>query len=170
MLRFIKASFPILVSTESKVASYYDNIKFKDLHFEFSETSPEKILNTLKGLNLSKAAGIDNLSGKFLKDHTDILARPINLSVKISSFPRCCQIAKVKPLFKKGSKTDPQIYHPISLFPILSKITERIIHDQTQNFLSKNKILYRFQSGFQKTFPLTLVLDILLIKSLSHLK
>ena len=34
--------------TESKVASYYDNIKFKDVNFEFSETSPEKILNILK--------------------------------------------------------------------------------------------------------------------------
>ena len=52
------------VFTESKVASYYDDIKFKDLNFEFSETS-EKILNILKDLNPSKAAGIDNLSGKF---------------------------------------------------------------------------------------------------------
>ena len=66
---FSKVSFPILVSklppspnvfTESKVASYYDDIMFKDLNFEFSETSPEKILNILKGLTPSKAAGIDN--------------------------------------------------------------------------------------------------------------
>ena len=35
------------VSTESKVASYHDDIKFKDLNFEFSETSPEKILNII---------------------------------------------------------------------------------------------------------------------------
>ena len=34
--------------------------------------------NVLKGLNPSKAAGIDNLSDKFLKDGTDILARPIS--------------------------------------------------------------------------------------------
>ena len=61
------------VFTESKVTSYYDEIKFKDLNSEFSETS-EKILNILKGLNPSKAAGIDNLSSKFLKDGTDILA------------------------------------------------------------------------------------------------
>ena len=27
---------------------------------------------------------------------------------------------------------------------------ERIIYDQTQEFLSKNKIIYRFQLGFQK--------------------
>ena len=142
------------VFIESKVASYYDDIKLKDLNFEFSETSPEKILNILKGLNPSKAVGIDNVSGKFLKDGADILARPIsqlcNLSIKLNSFPRSCKIAKVKPLFKTGSKTDPQIYRPISLLPILSTIIERIIHDQTQEFLSKNKILYRFQSGFQK--------------------
>ena len=135
------------VFTGSKVASYYDDIKFKDLNFEFSETYPEKILNILKDLNPSKATGIDK-SGKFLKDGTDILARPIsqlcNLSIKLGSFPRSCKSAKVKLLFKKGSKTDPQNYHSISLLPILSKITERIIHDQTQEFLSKNKILYRF--------------------------
>ena len=113
------------VFTESKVASYYDDIKFKDLNFEFSETSPEKILNILKELNPSKATGIDNLSGKFLKDGADILARPIsqlcNLSIKLGSFPRSCKIAKVKPLFKKGSKTDPQNYRPISLPPHLIK-------------------------------------------------
>ena len=44
------------VFTESKVASYYDD-----------PTTPEKILNILKGLNPSKATGIDKLSGKFLR-------------------------------------------------------------------------------------------------------
>ena len=111
----------------------------------------------MKSLNSSKAGDIDNLSGKFLKDGADILARPIsqpfNLSIKLNSLPGSCKIAKVKPLFKKGSKTDPQNYHPISLLPILSKIIERIIHNQTQEFFSKSKILYRFQSGFRKNYP-----------------
>ena len=40
-----------------------------------------------------------------------------------------------------------------------------------QMFLSKNKTLYRFQSGFQKKTTLqTLVLDILLIKLLRDSK
>ena len=30
---------------ESKVASYYDNIKFKDLNFEFFDRSPKKNIN-----------------------------------------------------------------------------------------------------------------------------
>ena len=75
----------------------------KDLNFQLLETFPEKILSILKGLNPSKATGIDNLSGKFLKDGAHVLAQPIsqlgNLSIKIKSFPRSCQIAKVKPLF-----------------------------------------------------------------------
>ena len=111
--------------------------------------SPEKILSILKGINPSKAAGIDNLSAKFLKDGVHVLARPIsqlcNLSLKCSSFPKNCKIAKAKPLFKKGSKTDP-----ISLLSLLSKLIERIVHDQTVEFLSKNKLLYRFQLGLRK--------------------
>ena len=91
------------IFTESKIASYYDNNAVsKDLNFQHSETSPEKILSILKGLNPSKAAGIDNLSGKFLKDGAHVLARPIsqlcNLSIKLNSLPRSCKIAKVKPL------------------------------------------------------------------------
>ena len=115
------------IFTESKIASYYDNNAVsKDLNFQHSETSPEKILSILKGLNPSKAAGIDNLSGKFLKDGAHVLARPIsqlcNLSIKLNSFPRSCKIAKVKPLFKKSSKTDPQNYHPISFLSCYQKL------------------------------------------------
>ena len=73
--------------------------------------SPEKVSSISKGLTPSKAAGIDNLSGKFLKDGAHVLARPIsqlcNLSIKLNSFPRSCKIAKVKLLFKNGSNTDP---------------------------------------------------------------
>ena len=153
------SKLPLLpnIFTESKIASYYDNNAVsEDLNFQLSETSPEKILSILKGLNLSKAAGIDNLSGKFLKYGAHVLARPIsqlcNLSIKLNSFPRSCKIAKDKLLFKKGSRTDPQNYRPISLLPVLSKIIERIVHDQTEEFLSKNKLLYRFQSDFRKNY------------------
>ena len=67
----------------------------------------------------------------------------------LGSFPDACKIAKVKPLFKKGSKTDPSNYRPISLLPLLSKIFERVVLDQTEECF--NKILYEYQSGFRKT-------------------
>ena len=72
-------------------------------------------------MNIDKVAGIDNLSGKFLKDRANIVAKPIsiiyNLSIKYSVFPTVfrlpnfpgCQISvfrfpivKLTPLYKKG--------------------------------------------------------------------
>ena len=68
------------IFTESKIASYYDNNEVsKDLNFQLLERSPEKILNILKGLNPSKAAGIDKLSGNFLNDGAHVLTRPMSL-------------------------------------------------------------------------------------------
>ena len=58
-------------------------------------------------------------------------------------------MAKVKPIFKKGSKTEPKNYRPISLLPLISKVFEKIIHDQTQNYLAENRIMYDYQSGFR---------------------
>ena len=65
-----------------------------------------------------------------------------------------CKTAKSKPLFKKGSKTVHKNYRPISLPTLVSKIIDKVIHDQTESFLDKNNI-YRFiQSGFRTFFPL----------------
>ena len=51
---------------ESKIASYYGN-KAGDLNYQLLKTSLKIILSILKGFNLSKAASIDSLKGKFLK-------------------------------------------------------------------------------------------------------
>ena len=136
------------------VEKYYSSFNFSENKFSFERVSPESVLKTLKNLDTNKASGIDNISGKFLKDGTKILAVPIsqicNLSISRSTFPDACKIAKLKLLFKKGSKTDPKNFRPIYLLPLISKVIERIIYDQTMEFLSNNKILYKFQSGFRK--------------------
>ena len=99
-----------------------------------------------------KAAGVDKLSGRFLKDGANILAKPIstlcNLSISQRVFPNACKVVKLKPIFKKGKKTDPSNYRLISLLPSISRIIERVIHDQTNAFLSDEDILYNYQSGF----------------------
>ena len=92
----------------------------------------------------------------FLKDGAEILASPIaqlcNLSISTSTFPDDCKTAKVTPIYKKGCKTDPKNYRPISLLPLISKVIEKVIHDQTQSFLDENNILYDYQSGFRKKY------------------
>ena len=139
---------------KNKVANYYKNANSTN-RLTFAHISRETILKILMNIDTAKSAGIDNLNGRFLKDGAEILASPIaqlcNLSIITSSFPDCCKTAKLKPLFKgKGSKTNPKNYRPISLLPLISKIMERVIYDQTELFLSQNNVLYRFQSGFRK--------------------
>ena len=62
--------------------------------FKFSHVTEDLILQLLKDMNMDKADGIDNLSGKFLKDEGNILAKPIselcNLSIKCSLFLTDC--------------------------------------------------------------------------------
>ena len=57
-------------------------------------------------------------------------------------FPDKCKIAKLKPLYiKKDRKWNLKI--------IVSKIFEKIVHYQTQDYLDTHKILYKYQSGFR---------------------
>ena len=89
-----------------------------------------------------------------MKDGANVLGIPIthicNLSIKLSHFPKDCKVAKLKPLYKKGTKTDPKSFRPISLLPIVSKTVEIVIHEQTMEYLTDNNILYKYQSGFCK--------------------
>ena len=124
--------------------------------FSFRPTKHADILKLLEDVKISKSAGIDNLAGKFLKEGASVLASPItdlcSLSISLSSFPDDCKIAKLKPLYKKEAKTKPKNYRPISLLPLISKVIEKVIHNQIQNFLDKNRILYSYQLGFHKYY------------------
>ena len=44
----------------------------------------------------------------------------------------------------------PCNYRPKSLLPLISKVIEKVIHDQTSTFLNSKNLLYTYQSGFQK--------------------
>ena len=57
------------------------------------------------------------------------------LSIKQFLFPDELKIAKLKLLFEKGYKSDPKNYRPTSLLPVVSMITEKAIHIQTQEYL-----------------------------------
>ena len=128
-------------------------------------TTEDAVLKPLKNIDISKAPGVDNLPGRFLKDGAVILAKPVtercNLSIKSKNFPNPCKLAKLKPIFKKGSRMDPSNYNPISLLPLISKIFEKIVHDQMIEYLAQYKILYKYQSGFRTKHSTDLCLSYL---------
>ena len=57
------------------------------------------------------------------------------------------KIATVRPIFKKGGRTEIKNYRPVSLLNIFTKIYERILHENLTNnadtFLSKFNSAYR---------------------------
>ena len=138
--------------TES-VKKYYKHLNLGKKTFTLHHATDENVLKLLEGINPAKAAGPDNLAGKFLKDGAPILAKPItelcNLSITLSCFPDDCKQAKLKSLFKKGSKDETKIYRPASLLPQISKVIEKIVHEQIQEYLDTNNILYQYQSCFR---------------------
>ena len=81
--------------------------------------------------------------------------------MKRSKFPLDCKVAKLKPLYRKGSKTDPKNYRPVSLLPLVSKVIEKVIHIQTKILLNKKKIFCKYQSGFRKLFSTNSCLTLL---------
>ena len=83
-----------------------------------------------------------------------------NLSITFSHFPEDCKVAEFKPLYKKGTKTDPNNFRLISLLPIVSKIMEKAIHDQTMNCLTENNVIHNTNLGFARTTQQTLLLHI----------
>ena len=150
------------------VRAYYSNLNLDNQGFYLQPTNHKTILKLLEEINPAKAAGIDQIGGRFLKDGATVLACPIknlcNLSIQLSKFPDECKIALLKPLFKKGSKLEAKNYRPISLLPLVSKFFEKVIHNQTQIYLDQKEILYKFQSGFRQNHSTDTALSYLINK------
>ena len=51
-------------------------------------------------------------------------------------------------IFKKGKKTDPGNYRPVSLTSVISKIMESIVRDEIVSHLMKNNLITDAQHGF----------------------
>ena len=76
--------------------------------FHLSITSQEEVFKIIQNIDISKAAGIDNLSGKFLKDGAEILAKPLseicNLSINSRALPNACKVANSNLFLRKAKR------------------------------------------------------------------
>ena len=89
------------------------------------------VLKLFSNLNPDKAPGTDGIKPIVLKELREELAPIIQLLFQKSIFtgkiPTDWTKANVSPVFKKGSKSGPANYRPISLTCILCKVMEHII-------------------------------------------
>ena len=88
----------------NSVHQYYKNIELKD-NFNLNLTTEKKVLEILQFIDISKAAGIDKILGRFLENDANIQAKLIaeicNISISSGFFSSDCKTAKLKPLYKR---------------------------------------------------------------------
>ena len=74
--------------------------------------------NALNNLNPNKSPGPDNIHPKLLKNASKSLASPLKAlfdhSLLEGSIPSEWKCAEIRPIFKKGDKTQPGNYRPVS--------------------------------------------------------
>ena len=124
---------------------YYQKKGVVENSFHFSTVSKEEIENLLNGLRAIKATGMDSLPARFLKDGVEVIAcilsHIINVSLHSSQIPEDMKNARVVPLYKKQSNTDPGNYRPVSILSVTSKILERLVYNQLEHYLKEKKIV-----------------------------
>ena len=124
-----------------------------DKRFQLHPTSTNKVLSLLNRLNRSKAAGLDKISARLIRECADLICIPIrdifNQSISQGIFPDDWKCAKVTPLFKQGDRDDLNNYRPISVISVMAKVFERIVYDQLYAYLEEHNIICKYQSGFR---------------------
>ena len=130
------------------------DIKLKHVKFSIDIITPFEVKQIIDKLNLNKSTGLDGIGPRIIKCARDHLVIPItsliNRSIQQGIFPQKLKEAYVLPLFKSGSRDDPNNYRPISILPTISKIFERHVANQLHSYFEKTDILYTYQSGFRK--------------------
>lgn len=108
----------------------------------------------LRGLHTRKASGPDGLTPTILKECSSRIAPILTIiyqkSISTGDLPRDWLRANVTPLYKKGNRSEPANYRPVSLTSIPCKILERIIYHSVMSHLEEIGYLNDKQHGFRR--------------------
>ena len=114
----------------------------------------DMVLNQLKPLRIDKSPGNDELHPRVLKEVAQEIAKPLTMifqsSITNSELPEQWREANITPVFKKGSKSDPANYRPVSLTSVVCKILERLIAEVVIEHIKSNNLTCAQQHGFSK--------------------
>ena len=113
----------------------------------------EDVKLQLESLKCDSAMGPDNLHPILLKRCASVLAPAFYIifrsSLDYGMVPDLWKHSHISPIFKKGKRTDPLNYRPISLTPVPCKTLERIITKTLYQFLDDHLIFDDAQFGFR---------------------
>ncbi|KAK6186986.1 hypothetical protein SNE40_006240 [Patella caerulea] len=117
------------------------------------QVTAKGVTNCINRLNVKKASGPDKMPIIALKETSTEIA-PIlqdlyQQSLDTHEIPKDWKQANIVPIFKKGDRTKPANYRPVSLTAVVSKILEHIVVSQIMHHLDSNNILHENQHGFR---------------------
>lgn len=102
----------------------------------------------------NKAPGYDKVSMRVIKaclpSILPVITDLFNTSFSTACFPKDWKHAEVVAHLKEGDHEVAGDNRPISLLPVMSKVLERLAHDQFVDYLTTNNILSDHQSGNKK--------------------
>ena len=108
----------------------------------------------LKNLNPGKASGPDEIPTRLLKELADDIAPVVTSIIRQTlnqgRLPDVWRDAWVTPVFKKGGRSDPANYRPVSLTCIVCKLAEHILCSHIRGHLDDKGILTPANHGFRK--------------------
>ena len=105
-------------------------------------------------MNISKSPGPGEIHPRILKELAEEISYPLKLlfdkTMTAGKLPNKWKMAEVIPLFKKGCKSTPGNYRPVSLTSVVCKIFEGFVRDSLYNHFVENNLLSINQFGFCK--------------------
>ena len=138
---------PTLAGKKDFLTSHNEKMQFEELNFD-------EFVGAFKSLKRNKVAAFEGLSSNIIIDAynslKNILLHVSKVWIKQGIFPDSLKIAKVTLIFKSGAKDNVTNYLPISIFPVFSKVLERIMYNRVYNHLDSKGSFYEKQFGFQK--------------------
>jgi hypothetical protein len=112
----------------------------------------KKVQEKIKKLRESAAAGPDGIGPKILQEMcreiSPALCMIFGKSYECGEVPGDWKDANVTPIFKKGAKSDPGNYRPVSLTSVCCKLMESIIRDAMMAHLLEGNLIKDSQHGF----------------------
>lgn len=141
--------------------TYYNNFprNSSDNIFSFKTVDQCDVVASLLSIK-SNSVGVDGINPRFIKILLPMLLPYItfifNKIITSSQFPSKWKVARIIPIPKTRSE-----YRPIAILPYLSKVLERIMHNQITHYLNNNNLLSDRQSGFrQKQSCITALVEV----------
>jgi hypothetical protein len=142
---------------KSTVDSYISKKEYLNNIFSnksISKITTREVLKAIKKTNNKKTIdqfGLSNLILKKLPNTTIVAINNLfNKCLLNNELIHKWKVATITMIPKKSKSIDINNYRPISSTPVLIKLFERIIADRLNDFLHKNNIIIKQQSGFRQ--------------------